>query len=202
MINLPQVTLYACCWSGDPEIINRTERVLNYMRSMFRFGAVEFFTGSKCPCKSMADFNQWHTHDLPKLVHSRFAWHIHDDGFVIRPGMWTNEFLNYDYIGAPWGDGVVGNAGFALQSRSLMQLVMELPECKEPSDNFICRHWRRWLELKGMKFAPTSLALTFSTEGQPYENVPSFGFHGRHASVKKFHEGWDRISKFEHGLLR
>lgn len=202
MINLPQVTLYGCCWSGDKGILERTARVLKYMQSMFRFGTVSLFTGSECPCKNISEFNQWHTHELPKLVHSPFAWHVHDDGFVIRPGMWTNEFLNYDYIGAPWGDGVVGNAGFAIQSRRLMQLTMMLPDCNEPSDNFICRHWRRWLELKGMKFAPTMLALQFSTEGQNYENVASFGFHGRHASMKKFHEGWTRIVQFESGVIR
>lgn len=200
MINIPQVTLYGCCWSGDCGIVDRTNRVLRYMQSMFRFGSVEFFTGKQCPCKNFDDFNQWHVHELPKLIKNDFAWHIHDDGFVIQPELWTYEFLTCDYIGAPWGDGVVGNAGFSLQSLRLMKLAMNLPAKQVPSDDFVCRYWRRWLELKGMKFAPKQLALRFSTEGQMGANSQSLGFHGRHASPHKFVQGWDRINAFERSL--
>ena len=24
------------------------------------------------------------------------------DGHIVNPHLWTNEFLKYDYIGAPW----------------------------------------------------------------------------------------------------
>ena len=35
------------------------------------------------------------------------------------PEAWTDDFFNYDYIGATWDDGVVGNGGFSWRSRKL-----------------------------------------------------------------------------------
>ena len=104
------------------------------------------------------------------------------DGHVLDAGRWRAEFLDYDYIGARWpqfGDGHdVGNGGFSLRSRRLMEA------CREPEflgghaeDIAIGRTNRDWLEGRGMRFAPAALADLFSAEraGDP---AASFGYHG------------------------
>ena len=35
-------------------------------------------------------------------IDSDFALIVQDDGHIVNPTKWNAEFLNYDYIGAPW----------------------------------------------------------------------------------------------------
>ena len=53
---------------------------------------------------------------------------IQHDGFILNHKAWDNEFLNYDYIGAPvyWmGNKLieVGNGGFSLRSKKLLKII-------------------------------------------------------------------------------
>lgn len=38
---------------------------------------------------------------------------------------YINDFLEYDYVGAPWGDGCVGNGGLSLRKKSKMLEVLD-----------------------------------------------------------------------------
>ena len=196
MINIPQVTLFGVCWSGDSQVLERTQRVLRYCQGFMRAGKVELFQPR---LDSLMEYNRWMVHEMPKIIQSAFAWHVHDDGFPVRPNLWTPRFLHFDYIGAPWFDGIVGNEGFSIQSRKMLQIKSTLPECNQASDTYVCRHWRRWLELKGVRFAPQDIALKFSTEDTGQE-LESFGFHGRNVQPRKLAEGWARIEAFERTL--
>ena len=116
--------------------------------------------------------------------------------------MWTSNFLNYDYIGAPWpipNDDFsyrdyfkniirVGNGGFSLRSKKLLSLAEELKlDWKSyfgyfNEDGFICCHNRHIYEENGCKFAPIEVAKIFSHESYIPEigDVKTFGFHGKH----------------------
>jgi hypothetical protein len=102
------------------------------------------------------------------------------DGFITDPTRWDPRFLEYDYIGAPWPDQdpAVGNGGFSLRSRRLVDALaaMDTPEV-HPEDHRICQLYRPQLEADfGIRFAPVELAARFSWEtGEP--PGPSFGFH-------------------------
>ena len=48
-------------------------------------------------------FNYKTVYDLGDYIHTDFALLVHYDGFVVHPEMWRDEFLDYDYIGSPWG---------------------------------------------------------------------------------------------------
>ena len=132
---------------------------------------------------------------------------IHPDGFAVNREAWTDEFLDYDYIGACWGDGTVGNGGFCLRSRKLYDafisigvknstndyqdyindsfyyVITETGEKFIPEDNIICKVHREKLEKEyGIKFAPLHIANQFSIE-RNYSSVwlgKSLGFHGKH----------------------
>jgi len=121
---------------------------------------------------------QWHTSHILVIQH---------DGYVLDADQWSDDWLKYDYIGAPWQyiDGRnVGNGGFSLRSTRLHTILAEDTHIGNyhPEDDTICRAYRRYLEDKyNIVFAPDDVAERFSYE----LNAPkdkTFGFHG------KFHQ--------------
>ena len=125
--------------------------------------------------------------DVPDLVETNWALYVQYDGFPTQPQFWSDEFLEYDYIGAPWQTKEpgwdVGNGGFSLRSRKLMDLAKLIkqnkfgPDLEWLEDQLICVTHRRWLMGNGVKFAPKELADKFSHE-HPTGYAESFGFHG------------------------
>lgn len=106
---------------------------------------------------------------------------IQYDGWVLDGSMWLEEFINFDFVGAPWPHHAlaVGNGGFSLRSTAMMRHLVKNVPCSTPEDAAIF-DWNP--EAHGFKVAPTGLAYQFSFERSPKRR--SFGFHGIHA-VKK-----------------
>lgn len=121
--------------------------------------------------------------EINRYIDTDFCLSIHDDGFVINPQLWKDEYLNYDYIGAPWQEGYVGNGGFTLRSKRFMEICQEVPWHGEHDDWHACVTHREYFISRGCKFAPIDLAVTFSLEGiiegYDYDLDKCFGFHGR-----------------------
>lgn len=101
------------------------------------------------------------------------------DGFVLDAGRWDEAFLEFDYIGAPWPDGTVGNGGFSLRSRRLLEALRSLRrDDPHPEDACICVAQRAALERRhGIRFAPLELARRFAFE-RVEPDAPTFGVHG------------------------
>lgn len=128
--------------------------------------------------------------ELYKHVESDYVLMIHDDGFVINPHLWTDEFLEYDYIGAPWpGDpndpthGRVGNGGFTLRSKKLLHTIKDFTETDINEDWLIGVIKKDYLKEVGIKIAPVDVAMKFSLELPiaecAYDLENTFGFHGK-----------------------
>lgn len=128
--------------------------------------------------------------DVPPLLKTRHTLNIQWDSWISDPSMWRDDFLQYDYIGAPWWytDGKnVGNGGFSLVSTRLKRYIYdrraEFP-CDTPADDdLLCRTYRPRLEEAGFVWAPESVAREFSYEGcsagaEPPKFEKHFGFHG------------------------
>ena len=119
-------------------------------------------------------------------VNTDHALYVQWDGIANDKSQWTDEFLKYDYIGAPWpweSEGRnVGNGGFSLRSRRLLDACQDpaIALTREESvaeDNIIGKTKRAYLEQQyGISIAPTDIARQFSFELGTH--VPSFGFHG------------------------
>lgn len=140
------------------------------------------------PLRSREAYSRFVLRDLGKLLTSDHVLLIQWDGYILDPSAWRPEFLDHDYIGAPWpqfGDGfTVGNGGFSLRSRRLLMATASLPATQEAEDVAICRTWRPRLEAElGLKFAPEALAQCFAFERGPRGPI-SFGFHGAFNLVK------------------
>lgn len=147
-------------------------------------------------------YNRFMVESLGEYVATGHCLIVQSDGFILNPGFWDDRFLDYDYIGAPWPEYVdvvggeplwlgrnrVGNGGFSLRSRKLLELTSRLrfDELRFPhssEDLIICHYLYDQMRAAGIRFAPAELAARFSIEspgihGQSPERV--FGFHGRH----------------------
>jgi hypothetical protein len=110
------------------------------------------------------------------------------DGYPININCWDDRFLDYDYIGSPWGTDRpdykrVGNGGFSLRSAKLLKIVSNIiPPYDWPEDLMICDIFGDVLQNEyGIKFAPIDLAIKFSYEVDIPERTTklneSFGFH-------------------------
>lgn len=40
--------------------------------------------------------------ELNKYIETDYVLIVQYDGFILNPKAWMDEFLEYDYIGAPW----------------------------------------------------------------------------------------------------
>lgn len=135
--------------------------------------------------RSIEDYNRFMLTRLADHVQTSHALVVQWDGFVSDAARWTSDFLQWDYIGAPWYHGgcagSVGNGGFSLRSRKLLQALREIdhPDAREPEDMAICVTLRPRLEsMHGIRFAPLDVAQRFACEYGPFR--PAFGFHGMH----------------------
>lgn len=133
---------------------------------------------------SKADYSGFLIKSVAPWVETSHCLIIQHDGYVLDGQEWNDEFLKYDYIGAPWlypdPERNVGNGGFSLRSKKLCDVLAsdDSIEVIEPEDEIIGRLYRRYLEEKhGILFAPEDIAHQFSYElHEPYGKT--FGFHG------------------------
>lgn len=132
---------------------------------------------------SSRDYSEFMIHELADHVQTPHCLVVQWDGFVLNANKWKPEFLQFDYIGAPWpqfDDGRdVGNGGFSLRSKRLLEACQE-PQFRleGPEDVAICRTNRDFLEEdNGICFADFDLAKSFAFE-RTQPDQPTFGFHG------------------------
>lgn len=194
LLSLPRVCLFGID-AHDPEGIKRAADICT--RDV-EFEAVKIiterlFSGREAYSKFMiADL---HGH-LPPGDYTHVLT-IHPDGYIQKPEAWSDEFLQYDYIGAKWlyHDGMVcGNGGFSLRSRKFIELCSRLDITDyHPEDDKLCRKYRPFLEKEyGVKYAPAEVCDKFSIEAYgcsvmvDSSGIPAnqycgqFGFHGIH----------------------
>jgi hypothetical protein len=204
-INLPNITLVAVACVRVKETVKAIEKSC----SSINFGSVKLITHEEIRSKffetiqihklDYEQYNKFVVYELHKYIDTEFALIIQDDGFVTGPYQWRDEFLEYDYIGAPWplptdtfsyrdpfGNLIrVGNGGFSLRSKKLLSLPTKLNlEWKSyfgffNEDGFFTCHNRHLFEKEGCVFAPIEVAKYFSHESPIPETygITPFGFH-------------------------
>lgn len=137
---------------------------------------------------SRADYSRFMLCDLAQHISTTHALCIQWDGFVVNGSAWDPRFLDYDYIGAPWphfrDEHNVGNGGFSLRSRRLLEACRDLPfDGLQSEDMIISRLCRPQLEARGIRFAPESVARRFAYE-RFSPTGRELGFHGAYNLVR------------------
>lgn len=197
---LPSVTLLiADCVDYD-----RAKLTFDHCRYSCEFGQAKLLSHFdvqdpyvvKIPqIKSIEEYSTFMIKDLASYVDTEHVLVAQWDGFVWKPELWEDEFLKYDYIGAPWPESVlfkgapkhfnVGNGGFSLRSKKLQDFLQKDLNITlhRAEDVAICQLNRAYLEAKGFTLAPFDVAKRFSWEC--LEMSPAFGVHARLRLVKK-----------------
>ncbi len=155
---------------------------------------------------------------LTHFIKTEFALIVQDDGWVVDGNNWRDEYLEYDYIGAPnhaaivasvlvqryeWlgmdNPLVIQNGGFSLRSRKYLlapglhglmyHFQEQIPIPYE--DVQLAGLFRPQLEALGIRFAPNDVAKTFSVEyfGPGFHDDTRFdAIFGLHGRSRKLHD--------------
>tara|TARA_R100000458_G_scaffold17345_3_gene15019 strand:- start:3572 stop:4237 length:666 start_codon:yes stop_codon:yes gene_type:complete len=191
--------------------LDKSIKALEYSSKDIEWGSVKLISDTKPDnlpdfiqhefCPKMSNIDEWNyaaIYELPKHIETDYCMLIHDDGFVVNADSWRDEFLEYDYIGAPWpmpqddfsfrakdGELVrVGNS-VSLRSKKLLDLPIKLNlEWKAfhgyyNEDGYICVNYRHKYLENGIKFADIDVAKYFSHESMipEIEGIKPFAFH-------------------------
>ena len=193
---------------------------INYCQKYFEFGKSILVTHQDVDVYDIElhiidklDWYQYNDHVLNLIEHTDndYVMLIQDDGHPINPELWDDEYLEYDYIGAPWPSeeswislqhkdqqdyirknfpkNRVGNGGFCIRSRKFLKFSTQYGSCNGlGEDSFLCtRKYEEAIEY-GIKFAPFELSSKFSYENPCIE----FGTSWSQQMVfdRKKHFGW------------
>jgi Protein of unknown function (DUF5672) len=146
------------------------------------------------PMSGQLDYSHVTLKIVPEVCTQDFDIIVQYDGYAVNPEAWTDNFFKYDYIGATWDDGVVGNGGFSWRSKKLYQ-AMRTENIKIryedftqekvdrpfhystdnqgkrflPEDVVLCRLYKNNFEkYHDILYAPTDVADQFSIENHSY----------------------------------
>lgn len=186
MIGGKSITILGAAWGSQ---VDSTLIAMDYCLNIFPFfDKAKFITN----ITNEIDYNTFFVEGIKNIIDTDFVLNVQADGFIINPFLWSNDFLNYDYIGAPWRDyAICGNGGFSLRSKKFLEISSRIKYDKThneylcaPEDWFLCIKNRNLLINNGIKFADTFTASKFSfehyTELKEEGIYNSFGFHGKH----------------------
>jgi hypothetical protein len=189
-MNLKDITICSIdCVTPDmaAEAINISSRKISFGDAILFSNKVisgQFRSVEIPNINSREEYSKFVIESLIDYVDTQFVLIVQWDGYVTAPHSWEPSFLDYDYIGARWPwhkDGLsVGNGGFSLRSKKLMQEFLGLKADIDYSlneDEIICRAFRSELEKKNITFASVEIADKFSYERE-LPDIETFGFHG------------------------
>jgi hypothetical protein len=219
MINLDTVTLVALTSVRIPQTI----KALEYSSQKIKFKSIKLLSDVKPDfipeniehefTEKSSNIDEWNynvIYNLPKHINTDYCILIHDNGFIVNPEKWKDEFLNYDYIGAPWPqpndsfsyrdiDGNIIRVGnsVSLRSKKLLDVPIKYNLEWKPfhgftnEDGFICVNYRHKYLEDGCKFADIDVAKYFSHENylSDFEEIEPFAFHnylGNNLKYPKF----------------
>ncbi|CAM3727687.1 DUF5672 family protein [Polynucleobacter antarcticus] len=191
MLHLPTVTLL-CVETRDPELAHwaiekclvgtqfaKIVLVTNLDLVKERKAGINYVQAP--PIRTTKDYSEFLLTGLDQYVVGSHVLIIQWDSFITNPALWSNAFLDYDYIGPVWPHHPatpVGNGGFSLRSIKLLN-AMKLPQFmkRHPEDVCICIDNKAFLENDcQIQFAPVEIAEQFAVERTPWHDA--FGFHG------------------------
>jgi len=199
MLILDNVTLIGIDGRNDQEIYNLLIKIADYSSKDINFNKIKILTGTdnksekyntlKVNINGISEYSKFCMGKLTEYVDTDYCILYQIDGFILHPNLWDDNFLNYDYIGAPWplslgwvhSDKRVGNGGFSLRSKKLLEECKKTPYTGSNEDTQICYKFRDRLIKNNIKFCPVELAAKFSLEHDNEFNTSidnCFGFHG------------------------
>lgn len=209
MLNLPNIT--AICLQGREtktlpnQTIDRIDRNLTYMKKTIHFNDIIFISDYAPNVSGINhilikpityyEYNRWCIKELTNYFTTDFVLLFQEDGWPLNPEMWSDVFMEYDYVGAPSSNSQTQNnvekicgGGFTLRSKKLMDYLQTinffpLDHPFPGEDTLITNFHRNEIVKRGMKICPYNIARKFVIQDPFDENhtiYNSFGFHNPH----------------------
>lgn len=211
-LNLKNITLVSIC--GDSRFLSNILKAAKHCLKYADFYKVKILSNILIPDKDIEivkipnlnkeQYSLFSLYELPNHIDSEFCLTFQGDGYIIDNSYWSDSFLNFDYIGAPWvnqNKNCVGNGGFSLRSEKFLCLAKTLDynskiqfqkhipagQLITPEDWFACCYSYDKMTDMGVKFADINTAYQFSVEHPSLiknynrynlSTYKSFGFHG------------------------
>jgi hypothetical protein len=190
-------------WGEYRNMMIRVKKSLTYMVKYFNFHKIIFISYEDPQIEgvrfihtepiSYFDYNKWCLHNLKEYVTTDFGLLFQDDGFPLNPEMWSDEFMDYDYVGAPLPIDTnllhnpierIGGGGFTLRSKKLLNLTSEWKDFDWTinEDTYISFINRNELIENGLRICPHNIARHFVIQNAIDDNhtlFNTFGYHGR-----------------------
>jgi len=191
-LKLPDVTLISIC--GTPKYTPISKVSLHHCQKYVEFGDVLLFSSEdddefktvKTPLMDFCMYNKFCVEELKNYIKTDYCLIVQEDSSITDPSFWTDDFLNFDYIGSPWPmyNFRVGNGGFSLRSKKFLEESSKIKYTGDahikagfdqkqfsqglstPEDFFLCYIKQDELERNGVKFADPVTAYQFAVEYQ------------------------------------
>jgi hypothetical protein len=201
-LDLKRIT--AVCIDGrdlSNDVIDSYRVLFNHMLSSANFYDIVFVSKDEIKHEGVKNirisgfdisgYSSYCVKELNGIVDSDFCLVFQLDGFILNPNLWDEGFYDYDYIGAPWPlhfggwvseENQVGNGGFSLRSKKLLEVTQNLPSTSNHEDTYIVFENRDILDENDIKIAPLDIAIKFSVENpiDDSHNIDTcFGFHSK-----------------------
>ena len=179
---------------------NIAQKTLTYCAKFFEFNNIIMISDTKINYENFTSikidrFENLHEYSdfilrLIDYVESDHLLLVQDDGHIINPNLWDENFLNFDYIGAPWPasnkwlkrfikydheiykviknnikQNRVGNGGFSLRSSKFLEYSATYETCSGLAEDIYLSllNYEKAINY-GIKFPDFETALKFSTE--------------------------------------
>jgi hypothetical protein len=192
-------------WGEYRNMMRYVKKSLTYMVKYFNFHEIIFISCEDPQVDgvrfiyteplSYFDYNKWCLHSLSDYVNTDFGLLFQDDGFPLNPEMWRDEFMEYDYVGAPiklpanilYKEELIGGGGFTLRSKKLMEFTKTIQYPDQygfypNEDTTIVVTYRDEMLERGLRICPHNIARHFVIQNAIDENhtlFNTFGYHGR-----------------------
>lgn len=171
------------------KVVRHCMKLMNFDRATILHPSPVELPGIEVVQANMKNQNECLVREVPDCVVCDHILSVHWDGYIINPQLWSEDFLKYDWIGAPWPlknlpnpNWRVGSGGFFLCSKEIAAWWQSICNQEEPFDWQIGALYRDKFENLGMKFASLDVASKFAKECDLEDiNIPegsTFGFHG------------------------
>lgn len=201
-LDLRNVTLISIC--GTMKHVPISKISLFHCQKYADFGDTILFSTKedsdfktvKIPIFDFSLYNQFCVEQLNSYIKTDYCLITQEDGSIVDPSFWSDDFFNFDYIGSPWPsyNFKVGNGGFSLRSKKFLEESAKLKYTGDahikagfganifaqgfstPEDFFLCMLNDEKLMDNGVKFADATTAYQFSVEysGDGYEQEEKF----------------------------
>lgn len=154
MLKLPNVTLI-CVEDTSEKDVFMASQIIKGIKNHIEFHDVKLLssqikhgvTHKIRPINSTNNYSFFILNDLIDYIDSEFVMIMQTDGYPLNVNSWSDKFLEYDYIGAPWSrvisrngqysvpvrpnpklmnllvNGSVGNGGLCIRSKRLVERV-------------------------------------------------------------------------------